>query len=484
MTTDDPGRKAILGGYQTPSEARLDDEQLGALAGLVAPILRERNETVGAEDPDFHDAGVMAMAETGPLLHALYAAGVLVFEDTSDRAHLRRNWTAISTALIHLSQDRPLSPAVLAAVPRSHRIYLMGHQAAHAQLAEQWASINGAAAVLEGIMARGTAPTPVDIGEVLALLGGENPFAGGRPPIADPWWGCWMEPAADPASFNWEAYRKTCAPEAPIDGLGDLCAFLGGSWDAENPGATSLTGMILLLIVKAQNTPDRFTAIARAFPREVTAWRTWNTMRPTPTAAELYAELAGELPVLEDAPAAAGAVVASVDDETLAAEVFDLALEYAAALVRSAGDEETAPALDLARLAPRADAPWARLPWGCRSYALPWPAGTRALYDPIDGVEVRPAGTDKTGMADVEVIARTLFVPSGDGERFPVGTVRVLGYTDKRGRRYWICRHCQMGATGAVSAEAEKAECLGHEAICPDQDKIAASVPAGEDRHA
>ncbi len=279
-------------GTDPGTTARFPQERWEALAARVAPILRERNETVGAEDDDFADSGVMDMADTGHLIDALYAAGVLTLDDSQDRAHLRRSWAGMSTALYYLAKDRPLTPDVLAAVPESHRFYLMGHEAGHNHLAQAWARLIGAREVLDGLLSRGTTPTPPELGAVVATLGGENPYAGGRPPIADPWWGCWTDPAAAPESFRWEDFRRTCAPDQVLSGLGDLCAFLGGTW-SETLGGASVTAMVLHLIVKAQNTPEKFAAIERAFPREVTAWRIWNPMSPSPTAGELYTELAG-----------------------------------------------------------------------------------------------------------------------------------------------------------------------------------------------
>lgn len=56
----------------------------------------------------------------------------------------------------------------------------------------------------------------------------------------------------------------------------------------------------------------------------------------------------------------------------------------------------------------------------------------------------------------------------------------VLEAHEKRrghGRRWWECRYCHLGAVGSASVEAERAECLGHEAICPDQDRVNTSIP-------
>lgn len=68
-------------------------------------------------------------------------------------------------------------------------------------------------------------------------------------------------------------------------GTGDLAVFLGGSED-------SFTGLLLVLISKAQNTPENMRRLELAFPREVTAWRTWQSMSPCPTFRELREALA------------------------------------------------------------------------------------------------------------------------------------------------------------------------------------------------
>jgi hypothetical protein len=100
-----------------------------------------------------------------------------------------------------------------------------------------------------------------------------------------------IHPAApDPAGYDWTRYQRTCDPDRQLDGLGDLCLFLGGSW-SETPGASSFIGELLKLIVKAQATPERFAALERGFPREVFAWRVWMTYPSPVTAAGLCAAL-------------------------------------------------------------------------------------------------------------------------------------------------------------------------------------------------
>ena len=63
-------------------------------------------------------------------------------------------------------------------------------------------------------------------------------------------------------------------------GTGDLALFLGGSVD-------SFTGKLLELVAKAQATPENYSRLKSAFPREVRAWETWNSMSPCPTFREL-----------------------------------------------------------------------------------------------------------------------------------------------------------------------------------------------------
>lgn len=86
------------------------------------------------------------------------------------------------------------------------------------------------------------------------------------------------------AAVDWSTYARTCDPDRQLDGLGDLALFLGGSED-------SFTGKLLALIAKAQSTPANMAALEQGFPREVTAWRAWMQMSPSPTAAELCAIL-------------------------------------------------------------------------------------------------------------------------------------------------------------------------------------------------
>jgi hypothetical protein len=63
-------------------------------------------------------------------------------------------------------------------------------------------------------------------------------------------------------------------------GTGDLARFLGGSED-------SFTGLLLVLIAKAQSTPENMGRLELAFPREVTAWKMWQSMSPVPTSRQL-----------------------------------------------------------------------------------------------------------------------------------------------------------------------------------------------------
>jgi hypothetical protein len=530
MTPDDPGAQLANTGnrYYTrrdqrpgsvsappatdapaPARASLERRQLDELAALLAPALRE---ATGDPAPDLTDFDVLVDARPVEILDALHDAGLLVYDDAADRAHLRKSWAAMSTALFHLAERRPLDAAVLAGVPQSHQVYLMGHQARAAQLDDAWRRMIAAREDLAAILRRGTVPEPTTLGGILAELGGDDPYAGGRPDDADPWWGCWVDPAAIPPAYEWERYERTIDPDAQLDGLGDLCRFLGGSW-TETPGSGSITALILQLIVKAQSTPERFAQLERAFPREVLAWRTWMLMADhSPTARELYLELAGGDP-RPPTPGPAGMtteaggpenpdpretrpapVLATVAAEDLALQITEYAMRYLGGALGVA-DRDGAAELDREKLRPSYAGErdlWPLVPDGARAYALPWPAGTRAQYDPVNGVTVRETGRDRTGMADTEVLSRTLFVAFGAGEdadRFPVGTVRRLEPHEMRRsprRRWWRCRHCGLGATGAADARAERAECEGHEAICPDQDKVDASVPrtAGRPRSA
>lgn len=71
----------------------------------------------------------------------------------------------------------------------------------------------------------------------------------------------------------------------PMHGIGDLAIALGGS-------ESSFTGEVLLLIAKAQMSPENLAALRMAFPQLVQAYDLWMAMRPTPTCDELLAALA------------------------------------------------------------------------------------------------------------------------------------------------------------------------------------------------
>lgn len=470
-----------------PSTAVFPAGDREALAALLAPHLRPM-ERAG---DDLTDLDVLIDARPLEVVDALFAAGVLVHDETTDRAHLRKAWAAMSTALVHLAQGQPLDAAVLAAVPKSHQVYLLGHQARGAQLADTWRQLLGAREALAAILARGTAPSPIELGAILGQLGGDDPYAGGRPAGADPWWGCWTDEAALPEEYDWERYTRTIDPGAQIDGLGDLCAFLGGTW-SESPESESITAKVLKLIVKAQATPDKFARICRAFPREAAAWRAWMSMVDhSPTAAELYAELVAGLPAVVSARVAGRlarlhgegrpAPVYADDPARLDTLVAERAAAYADAV--SAPSVGGIVSVDREKLRPGHVGGYdlrVQIPEGARAYALPWPAGTRADYDPAT-VVLRETGRDRTGMADSEVMARHLVVTygPGGGDQIALGMVRRLTEVEKRtpGLRWWECRHCELGAVSAVSAAAEQAECFGHEAICPDQDRLRTGVP-------
>lgn len=62
--------------------------------------------------------------------------------------------------------------------------------------------------------------------------------------------------------------------DRPIYATGDLAVFLGGSPD-------SFTGKLLELVAKAD--PGNRGRLMIAFPREVIAWQTWQSVSPAPT---------------------------------------------------------------------------------------------------------------------------------------------------------------------------------------------------------
>jgi hypothetical protein len=92
------------------------------------------------------------------------------------------------------------------------------------------------------------------------------------------------------AGVDWARYARRCPDDLPLDGLGDLCLFLGGTW-SEKEGGGSFNANLLKLFVKAQTSPEYMAPLCQAFPIQATAWRTWIAMDPTPTAAALAAAL-------------------------------------------------------------------------------------------------------------------------------------------------------------------------------------------------
>ena len=91
--------------------------------------------------------------------------------------------------------------------------------------------------------------------------------------------------------------------DVKIASTGLLAHFLGGSHD-------SFTGKLLELVAKAQATPANYSRLKFAFPREVRAWETWNSMSPMPTFRELREALQEQ-----DAELAAEGLAAADPDE-------------------------------------------------------------------------------------------------------------------------------------------------------------------------
>lgn len=72
-----------------------------------------------------------------------------------------------------------------------------------------------------------------------------------------------------------------------IDATWDLAVFLGGSHD-------SFTGKLLDLVAKAD--PGNRARLEMAFPRQVAAWKLWQSMSPAPTFRQLREALDGPDP--------------------------------------------------------------------------------------------------------------------------------------------------------------------------------------------
>lgn len=81
--------------------------------------------------------------------------------------------------------------------------------------------------------------------------------------------------------MDWTGYPVSIAPDEPLAGLDELRLFLGGD--------TFTAGLLDLI---AQATPENLDRLTATWPREVTAWLTWQSTNPTPTGAELVDALA------------------------------------------------------------------------------------------------------------------------------------------------------------------------------------------------
>lgn len=130
-----------------PPQTRLPSERLLQIAERVGPELRRRR--ANPDDNGWADADLVLVANGAHTLAAADDLGMVVLDDTDDRAALRASWAAMSTALYLLSEQKPLPQRVLTAVPPSHMVYLLGHQARAQQLRSAWKTVDTARQLVE-----------------------------------------------------------------------------------------------------------------------------------------------------------------------------------------------------------------------------------------------------------------------------------------------------------------------------------------------
>lgn len=98
--------------------------------------------------------------------------------------------------------------------------------------------------------------------------------------------------------MDWTGYPVALEPTDPVEDLIDLSLFL-----ADSPG-NDFTQAVLGMCQTWQAEPGALDSLARAFPREVLAYRTWQAYPPPMTASALRDALA----VIPDVPDTPGGV--------------------------------------------------------------------------------------------------------------------------------------------------------------------------------
>ena len=160
----DAGMLAAPGGaprpplYREPAGLPAREEVRDHVADALEPLLRAAaREHAGAGDAWPQQASARDLVlDTGvdELVDALYLAGLLTFENVDDRAHLRSLWAAMGAALNSLAQGEDLTADLLARIPKSHVVYLLGQQTLRQQLRDAWGRIEGAKTLLATIRDR------------------------------------------------------------------------------------------------------------------------------------------------------------------------------------------------------------------------------------------------------------------------------------------------------------------------------------------
>lgn len=143
--------------YREPPGLPIREQVRDQVADAIDPFLRKLALTSsnGSAWVGEQSARDLAGDATFPeLVDALWDAGLLIFDNTDDRAHLRAGWAAMGAALKTLAQGENLAPDLLARVPKSHVVYLLGQQALRQQLRDAWGRIEAAKMLLATIRDR------------------------------------------------------------------------------------------------------------------------------------------------------------------------------------------------------------------------------------------------------------------------------------------------------------------------------------------
>jgi hypothetical protein len=175
-----PGGRPSPRLYREPSSLPTREQLAGEVAEALDPILRKAalansngSAWVGEQSP----RDLCLEASFDDLVDAAWQAGLLTFNHTDDRAHLRAGWAAMGTALVILSRHEDLPADLLARVPKSHVGYLLGQQVLRQHAREAWARIE--AAKVLAVLMRDVGDVDyirANLGVLHRLLTGEAPW--------------------------------------------------------------------------------------------------------------------------------------------------------------------------------------------------------------------------------------------------------------------------------------------------------------------